>query len=406
LTELVWLLSAIPDEMLAWQVPAHRSRVVALAFSLDGAYLATASEQGTVIRVFSVPAAEKLYTLRRCVGFGGKQLVGRWRNTFPSEALLFFEAYWSVNGAAMHRGSSPCLIYSLAFNRAATRIAVSSSSGTIHVFQLGAGRFYVRCSVRELVPTRILWTQTMTGEQVRAHRALSGRRMLGRAPPGEAPAVAQVSGTTTKSNPSPMCMLHHSWSEQSERGMCTHVTRGVAACLQPRHRVPPQRSASRSCRRSSPSGSPTWWTAVGPSPRRGSTPPRYAFAQATFPPNTHLWSHGRTGLKRPFFCAGAECLRTRSGESDRRRDGGEGEFSSRDVDGAVLPGDHGFDVAGKLRPSDKTVVALQFAVDVVQGGPCRLERENTLTGEGQSEEVGTRLLQGETLSPSTGDFHR
>lgn len=34
------------------QIPAHRSKLAALAFSLDGALLATASELGTVIRVF------------------------------------------------------------------------------------------------------------------------------------------------------------------------------------------------------------------------------------------------------------------------------------------------------------------------------------------------------------------
>lgn len=34
------------------QIPAHRNRLVALAFSLDGTRLATASGQGTVIRVF------------------------------------------------------------------------------------------------------------------------------------------------------------------------------------------------------------------------------------------------------------------------------------------------------------------------------------------------------------------
>lgn len=34
------------------KIPAHRSRLAALAFSLDGQLLATASELGTVIRVF------------------------------------------------------------------------------------------------------------------------------------------------------------------------------------------------------------------------------------------------------------------------------------------------------------------------------------------------------------------
>ncbi|CAN0439704.1 unnamed protein product, partial [Scytosiphon promiscuus] len=47
------------------KVVACRSRVVAVSFSRDGKLLATASEQGTVIRIFTVPSAVKMYTLRR-----------------------------------------------------------------------------------------------------------------------------------------------------------------------------------------------------------------------------------------------------------------------------------------------------------------------------------------------------
>ncbi|CBJ27231.1 Autophagy-related protein 18 [Ectocarpus siliculosus] len=83
------------------KVVACRSRVVAVSFSRDGKLLATASEQGTVIRIFTVPAAVKLYTLRR--------------------------------------GSTSCDIYSMSFNAAATRLAVSSSTRTIHIFDVSAG---------------------------------------------------------------------------------------------------------------------------------------------------------------------------------------------------------------------------------------------------------------------------
>ncbi|CAN0278701.1 unnamed protein product, partial [Ectocarpus sp. 12 AP-2014] len=83
------------------KVVACRSRVVAVSFSRDGKLLATASEQGTVIRVFTVPAAVKLYTLRR--------------------------------------GTTSCDIYSMSFNAAATRLAVSSSTRTIHIFDVSAG---------------------------------------------------------------------------------------------------------------------------------------------------------------------------------------------------------------------------------------------------------------------------
>lgn len=53
------------------KVVACRSRVVAVSFSQDGKLLATASEQGTVIRIFTVPAAVKV---RYCVP--GMLLVG------------------------------------------------------------------------------------------------------------------------------------------------------------------------------------------------------------------------------------------------------------------------------------------------------------------------------------------
>lgn len=42
------------------KVVACRSRVVAVSFSRDGKLLATASEQGTVIRIFTVPSAVKV----------------------------------------------------------------------------------------------------------------------------------------------------------------------------------------------------------------------------------------------------------------------------------------------------------------------------------------------------------
>lgn len=42
------------------KVVACRSRVVAVSFSRDGKLLATASEQGTVIRIFTVPGAVKV----------------------------------------------------------------------------------------------------------------------------------------------------------------------------------------------------------------------------------------------------------------------------------------------------------------------------------------------------------
>ena len=59
LREQVILYDAL-DLKVMNKVVACRSRVVAVSFSRDGKLLATASEQGTVIRIFTVPSAVKV----------------------------------------------------------------------------------------------------------------------------------------------------------------------------------------------------------------------------------------------------------------------------------------------------------------------------------------------------------
>lgn len=77
---------------------AHQAPLSCLIFNADGTMLATASEKGTVIRMFDVPEGNMLYSFRR--------------------------------------GSYPADIYSLAFNKESTLVACSSNSGTVHVFKL------------------------------------------------------------------------------------------------------------------------------------------------------------------------------------------------------------------------------------------------------------------------------
>lgn len=78
---------------------AHKSPVAALALNSTSSMLATASDKGTVIRVFSLPSADKLYQFRR--------------------------------------GSYPARVYSIAFNQVSTLLAVSSATDTIHIFKIG-----------------------------------------------------------------------------------------------------------------------------------------------------------------------------------------------------------------------------------------------------------------------------
>ncbi|KAM0352847.1 hypothetical protein ACHAPU_001729 [Fusarium lateritium] len=81
-------------------IEAHRSPLCCICLNNDGTMLATASETGTIIRVFSVPKGQKLYQFRR--------------------------------------GTYPSTIYSMSFNLSSTLLCVSSTSDTIHIFRLGA----------------------------------------------------------------------------------------------------------------------------------------------------------------------------------------------------------------------------------------------------------------------------
>jgi autophagy-related protein 18 len=80
-------------------VEAHRAPLSCIALNNDGTVLATASETGTIIRVFSVPRGLKLYQFRR--------------------------------------GTYPSTIYSMSFNLGSTLLCVSSTTDTVHIFRLG-----------------------------------------------------------------------------------------------------------------------------------------------------------------------------------------------------------------------------------------------------------------------------
>ncbi|KAG7096375.1 autophagy protein [Marasmius oreades] len=80
-------------------IQAHKAPISFLSLSSNGTLLATSSEKGTVIRVWSVPGAEKLYQFRR--------------------------------------GTREAKIYSMNFNSVGSLLAVSSAHDTVHIFKLG-----------------------------------------------------------------------------------------------------------------------------------------------------------------------------------------------------------------------------------------------------------------------------
>ncbi|KAJ2159466.1 autophagy protein [Coemansia sp. RSA 552] len=83
-------------------IQAHKSPVSCLAINRDGTLLATASDKGTVIRVFALPGAQKV--------------------------------------AQFRRGAYPAKIHSIAFNATSTLLLVSSDSDTVHIFRVADGR--------------------------------------------------------------------------------------------------------------------------------------------------------------------------------------------------------------------------------------------------------------------------
>eukprot|EP00126_Sphaerothecum_destruens_P015177 Sdes_comp9101_c0_seq1m562 len=79
-------------------IQAHKSTLSIISFNYTGTLLATASNTGTLVRVFSVPDGLKLYQFRR--------------------------------------GTYATLVYSLSFNLESTFLVVSSQTETIHIFKI------------------------------------------------------------------------------------------------------------------------------------------------------------------------------------------------------------------------------------------------------------------------------
>lgn len=79
-------------------IDTHNTPVAAIALSLNGSRLATASEKGTLVRVFDTSSGHKLQELRR--------------------------------------GTDPAEIYHIAFDRSCAWLAVTSDKNTVHVFAL------------------------------------------------------------------------------------------------------------------------------------------------------------------------------------------------------------------------------------------------------------------------------
>lgn len=83
-------------------VQAHKTSLACVQLNSTGTLLATASDKGTVIRVFSVPNGD--------------------------------------NVAQFRRGTYSARIFSIAFNPVSSLLAVSSDSETVHIYKLSGGQ--------------------------------------------------------------------------------------------------------------------------------------------------------------------------------------------------------------------------------------------------------------------------
>ena len=86
------------NNFLIKKINAHKSKIACICLSFLDDFLATASEKGTIIRIFRI-----------------------------KDGLLLQE---------LRRGSEHALIYSIAFNKENTFLCCSSDKGTIHIFNL------------------------------------------------------------------------------------------------------------------------------------------------------------------------------------------------------------------------------------------------------------------------------
>ncbi|KRX44416.1 WD repeat domain phosphoinositide-interacting protein 3, partial [Trichinella sp. T8] len=97
----------LADPTISIEIAAHESPLACMAFNNDGTLLATASEKGTLIRIFDSQNGLKLHEFRR--------------------------------------GTNPAVIYSISFNVDSTLLCVGSGHGTVHY--MSAKHSFVRIQV-------------------------------------------------------------------------------------------------------------------------------------------------------------------------------------------------------------------------------------------------------------------
>eukprot|EP00002_Diphylleia_rotans_P016617 TRINITY_DN3235_c0_g1_i1.p1 TRINITY_DN3235_c0_g1~~TRINITY_DN3235_c0_g1_i1.p1 ORF type:complete len:366 (-),score=63.98 TRINITY_DN3235_c0_g1_i1:217-1314(-) len=101
-------------------IQAHRGAVTNLTFNNNGSLLATVSETGTIIRIFSIPSATKIHSFRR--------------------------------------GTYSANVYHMSFSEDSNILVVSSDTGTVHVYRLDQLSTYQKSKdwASSLLPTQVV----------------------------------------------------------------------------------------------------------------------------------------------------------------------------------------------------------------------------------------------------------
>lgn len=107
-------------------IQAHKSPISCLQFNHDGTLLATASDKGTVIRVFSVPQGQKLFQFRR--------------GTYPARIYSISFSMDGGSGSSSDESSGSVMNGGRSRGVSSSYLAVSSDSDTVHVFRLDSSK--------------------------------------------------------------------------------------------------------------------------------------------------------------------------------------------------------------------------------------------------------------------------